>query len=99
MELLGWVCLWLKLKRDTVQDILKHGRPKAKRLPAIDSKLKKLAGNTQPWQRNVANRIVKIARAIVNTVAFEQLVLGLVNGKSGLRKQLKEVKNLRVRLS
>ena len=97
LELVGWTGLWWKLKGESAQQILIHGRPQPLRIPVVDDKLKYLAGYPSKTERKFADGIVKVVRRVVNTRAFEHVVVGAVNRQSHFHKMLTK-KPLTIRL-
>ena len=97
LELVGWTGLWWKLKGESAQQILIHGRPQPLKIPIVDDKLKDLAGHPSKLQRKFADGIVKIVRRVANTRAFEHVVTGAVNTNSTFHKLLTK-KPLTIRL-
>jgi hypothetical protein len=87
-ELLAWLLLFLKLKRDSVRRTLIHGSKRSTTIPIVDEKLKSLSGVPTKSQQKTARLLVKTVRGITNTKAFEYVVLGIVNSKSRLRKSI-----------
>lgn len=95
-ELTGWTTLWLKLRDKQQKQMLMFGKPRPQQIPLVDSQLKKLAGNPNKLAKNAAARVTKLVRRAVNTQAFEYVVTGLLNSKSGLRSQLKTPSIVRI---
>lgn len=95
-ELLGWSGLWWKLKGDATKQILIHGTLQPQRIPIVDTQLEIMAGHPTRFQKRASERIVKLARRITNTRAFEHLVTGLINPQSKLRKKLSNPPLVRV---
>lgn len=96
VELIGWTGLWLKLKGDATRQILVHGRVQPQRIPIVDTQLKDLAGHPTKFQRAASKRVIKLARRIVNTRAFEHLIAGMFNPSSKLRLYLNRPQIVRI---
>lgn len=96
VELLGWGGLYWKVKADTTKQILIHGHLQPRKLPIVDKQLGRLAGHPNKLERSIADRVVKMSRSATNTVAFQHLITGLLNPRSGLRKYLKKPALIRI---
>lgn len=96
LELLGWTGLWWKLKGDATKQILIFGHGQPQTIPIVDKQLKHLAGHPTKFQRAASERIIKLARRVVNTRAFEHVVAGVLNTKSPMRKHFKQPPLVRV---
>ncbi len=90
IELTGWVAVWRRIKTARDQHTLTFGVSQRQKIPVVDTKLLQLAGSPTTLERNVGNRIIKLVRGIANTKAFEYVVLGMVNPRSGLRSHLNQ---------
>lgn len=93
-ELGAWFGLYQTVKRQTTRQILTYGRPQPTRIPIVDKKLEQLAGHPSKTTRAVTTRVVAFARKLVNTKAFEHVVVGMANSKSPLRKRLRRKSKL-----
>lgn len=96
LELVGWTSLWAKLKSDERKQILLCGKRQPRSIPILDNKLKALSGSPNKYVKQISSRVVKFARNIVNTQAFEHIVSGLINPSSALRSKLKAPSIVRV---
>lgn len=95
-ELLAWAGLYRVVKRETTRQILTFGKPQPLKIPIVDRKLEQLAGHPSRTSKVMSDRAVKLVRRIVNTRAFEMLVLGVVNRKSRLHAHLKKPTKIEV---
>jgi len=68
-------------QRAKVRERLVWGRPPSTRLPIIDEQLRKTVGTPTTTQTRVANGIVRAARWLIHTRAFELVVLNAVRGR------------------
>lgn len=59
----------------------------ARRLPVVDKQLRNLAGPSSSSTRRIQQTLLRTLRMLVNTRAFEYLVLMIVNPKSKFRRQ------------
>lgn len=88
LELTAWLGLYRKVKSETRRQILTFGHPKPSKIPLLDARLKKWSGYPTKPRAFAAKRAISMARRLVNTRAFEYLMVGITNPRSKMHQQL-----------